>query len=465
MPETSKAIVVLGMHRTGTSLTMAAVEALGVDTGDHLLPPGSDNETGYWEDSAVIDLNERLLAALGKTWYSLAPITKAEWLGPEVSDLKREAVALLRHRFPQSDIWGFKDPRCLRLWPFWRQVLSDMAVPVKYVVTFRHPDSVAASLAYRNQFAPARSYFLWLTHYVPALEQLLAESSIFIDYDQLIDQPTEVVERLAAFIHGAGWLNRQSKPGPVDAFLERTLQRRLRHARFEAGEMATEVPALLRDTHALLGRLAKGGADGGAGHEVATLQQHYQSYAMLLGQMDASQFEADRLEKIVREEESVRDKIEKIGLYHADTNKKMEGIDARHVAESQRLDVAIGRWDACLGELQLQHGALSSVQDGVAALAEKATLQQGTLSAIQDVTHVLAGRVEDVQEKVVVQLDEFYRVLKKELGHEEASRNSELARQLAEARAEVESLYRSTSWRITRPVRAVRNFMLRMSRR
>ena len=425
MPETPNAIVVLGMHRTGTSLTMAAVEALGVETGNHLLPPGPDNETGYWEDKSIIDLNERLLAVLGKTWYSVAPITESDWSMAEVDDLRREAAALLRNRFPDSKSWGFKDPRCLRLWPFWRRVLNEIGVPVKCVVTCRHPESVAASLAYRNQFAPARSYFLWLAHYVPFLDQLLTKPCIFIDYDNLIDQPGEVMDRLATFVHGTDELGQQQ--GQVNAFLERTLQRGLRHARFDTQEFAPEAPVVLREACALLDHLAKGGDAADAQRKAVILQQHYESYAMLLRQMDASQSEADRLGKVVREEEPVRDKIEKMGLYQADIGIKMERIDTRHAAQ-----------------------------------LEKMKLQQESLSDMRQVMQVMAERVGDVQEKVVVQLDEFYRSLKKELGHRESVRVEELARNLADARAQIDSMHRSTSWRFTKPLRAIKTVARRI---
>lgn len=559
MPETSNAIVVLGMHRTGTSLTMAALEALGVDAGSHLLPPGPDNETGYWEDKSVIDLNDRLLAVMGKTWYSLAPITESDWALAEVDNLRCEAAALLKNHFAHSTSWGFKDPRCLRLWPFWRRVLNEMGVPVKCVVTYRHPESVAASLAHRNQFAPARSYFLWLAHYVPFLDQLLSKPCIFIDYDQFIDQPTEVMDRLTTFVHGAGGLGQQM--GLVNAFLKRTLQGSLRHARFESQEISTQAPSILRDACSVLDQLAKGDDRPGTERKVVALQKDYESYAMLLRQIDASQSQADKLGSVVREEEPIREKIEKMGLYQADIGIKMEQIDTRHASQAKRAETLSEGLDVAIQRLETQQGLLSGVQQLTQALAEKVqgvqdkvviqldefhraprpevllqklssiqdlsqivaeraevaqhklddqqamlsgiwevtqalsrrvedvqekvviqldefhrelqgeTLlqrlawQKGALSDMQEVTHVLSGRMEDVQEKVVVQLDEFYRSLKKELGHAESVRVEELTRNLVDARSQIDGIYRSTSWRFTKPLRAMKAIARRILRR
>src|SRR5437762_1230512 len=46
----ARVIMVVGMHRAGTSALTRGLTALGVDLGEHLLLPGADNPTGYWED-------------------------------------------------------------------------------------------------------------------------------------------------------------------------------------------------------------------------------------------------------------------------------------------------------------------------------------------------------------------------------------------------------------------------------
>ena len=64
----SRAVLVLGMHRSGTSALARAVQMLGVYLGNNFLSPRPDNPTGYWEDKHICDLNERLLAAFGLKW-------------------------------------------------------------------------------------------------------------------------------------------------------------------------------------------------------------------------------------------------------------------------------------------------------------------------------------------------------------------------------------------------------------
>jgi hypothetical protein len=54
-----KIIVVLGMHRSGTSALTRGLSTLGVGLGDTLHPAGSDNPTGFWEDRDIIAFNNK----------------------------------------------------------------------------------------------------------------------------------------------------------------------------------------------------------------------------------------------------------------------------------------------------------------------------------------------------------------------------------------------------------------------
>ena len=95
----SRAVLVLGMHRSGTSALARGLEMLGVYLGNDFLSPQPDNPTGYWEDRNIYELNERLLAAFGLKWEDVALIDDARWEEPEVEVLRSEAVKYLRSKF------------------------------------------------------------------------------------------------------------------------------------------------------------------------------------------------------------------------------------------------------------------------------------------------------------------------------------------------------------------------------
>ena len=78
MDTVKKLIVVLGMHRSGTSAVVKALSCLGVDLGDDFMPSGDDNPKGFFEDKAVNQLNIEMLEVIGQRWFSLSLVTDAD---------------------------------------------------------------------------------------------------------------------------------------------------------------------------------------------------------------------------------------------------------------------------------------------------------------------------------------------------------------------------------------------------
>jgi len=64
-------VVVLGMHRSGTSAVAGCLERLGICMGRRLAPGDEWNPGGYFEDRDLVELNDRLLSAQGIRWDSL----------------------------------------------------------------------------------------------------------------------------------------------------------------------------------------------------------------------------------------------------------------------------------------------------------------------------------------------------------------------------------------------------------
>ena len=87
----SRAIVVIGMHRSGTSAVARGLAALGVDLGDDFLDAQPENPTGYWEDRGIVELNERVLRRIGLKWDDSATIDLLRFSGWRMWRLRREA--------------------------------------------------------------------------------------------------------------------------------------------------------------------------------------------------------------------------------------------------------------------------------------------------------------------------------------------------------------------------------------
>ncbi|HZV10643.1 MAG TPA: hypothetical protein VFF94_12845, partial [Novosphingobium sp.] len=75
-----QAVVVLGMHRSGTSALARIVSLLGADLPATLMPADASNVAGHWESGPVCGVNEALLASAGSRWDDWQGLNPA-WYG------------------------------------------------------------------------------------------------------------------------------------------------------------------------------------------------------------------------------------------------------------------------------------------------------------------------------------------------------------------------------------------------
>jgi hypothetical protein len=251
----SRGVLVLGMHRSGTSALARGLQMLGVYLGNDFLSPRPDNPTGYWEDKNIYELNERLLAVMGLKWEDVALIDDARWHEPEVEALRAEALGYLESRFVSHPLWGFKDPRTIRLLPFWQSVLRRLDVDDCYLVVIRNPRSVAISLSQRHGMDALTAHLLWLAYVVPYLNEISNRPFIVTDYDLVMADPRQQLERIARGLKIP--LNDANKAG-IAQFASDFLDPSLRHSFFNESDFETtpSLRPLTREAYLWLRRLA-----------------------------------------------------------------------------------------------------------------------------------------------------------------------------------------------------------------
>lgn len=147
-------LFVVGMHRSGTSAMCAALAACGASFGNNLLGAMAGvNDEGFWEDAAVVSINEQLLALLGVTWFSVsAQMEKIDWGAQCFDELRREAAVILQRGFGSASLEAVKDPRLCITLPFWLDQCSSLAIDKRVLVCGRSPMEVARSLQKRDAF-------------------------------------------------------------------------------------------------------------------------------------------------------------------------------------------------------------------------------------------------------------------------------------------------------------------------
>ena len=193
-------VLVLGMHRSGTSTLARGLRVLGVALGKNLLPAHPCNPKGFFEDAGLYAFNKALLAQLGLTWRSPE--------APDTAALRRlaagppgvTALSLMCEKSAGQAIPGLKDPRMSRLLPFWRPVLAASGLRTHCCIALRHPESVAHSLWQRDRLDAEHSHALWLAYLLDALEGSAGLPRLLTDYGLLLHRPERQLQRLGHFL-------------------------------------------------------------------------------------------------------------------------------------------------------------------------------------------------------------------------------------------------------------------------
>ena len=68
------AILVLGMHRSGTSALTWLLGRLGAALPSDAIAASGDNARGYWESQALVKADDQLLRVLRSSWFDPRPL-------------------------------------------------------------------------------------------------------------------------------------------------------------------------------------------------------------------------------------------------------------------------------------------------------------------------------------------------------------------------------------------------------
>ena len=248
MTKKKKLIVVLGMHRSGTSAVVKALSCLGVSLGDDFMPPGKDNPKGFFEDKAINQLNIEMLEVIGQNWFSLSLVTDADVEKLVALGYLEKAADLLTKKMAAVTAFGFKDPRVSKLFTFWKLVFARIDCDIRYVFCLRHPLSVANSLYQRNKTPIQKGYLLWLSYNLAIVSEAQNLSIIGLDYDQLMEQPLVSLQHLAAQLELD--IDTQAANQFATEFLDQTL----RHTKFDEAAIKRDpqCPFAIAETYPLL---------------------------------------------------------------------------------------------------------------------------------------------------------------------------------------------------------------------
>lgn len=180
-------IMVLGMHRSGTSALTRAINLLGAELPKNMLGANLSNPTGHWEPERLIALHDQMLAEAGSSWDDWRSFDPNDLGAQRLRFYKAEIARLIDEEYGSAPLFVLKEPRISRFVPLYAEIFKRMRIDVRYVLIERNPLAVIASLANRDGFTTGFSSLLWLRHELEAERTTRDWPRIFVSYEAMLD--------------------------------------------------------------------------------------------------------------------------------------------------------------------------------------------------------------------------------------------------------------------------------------
>ena len=391
------AVLVAGMHRSGTSALARVLTLAGCDLPRTLVEAKPDNVAGFWESPRVVELNDEILASRGSCWDDWQPFDRGWHDSPAAGPLRDRALDVLRREYGESRLFVLKDPRICRLLPFWTGALARLDVQPCAVLPIRSPLDVAASLDNRNGIDPCVAYLIWLRHVLDAEADSRGLPRAHVRYDELLADAPGTLDRIGRDLGLA--LPRREVPAAaadIDAFLSPDL----RHHRSgdDALSAAADVPAWVLSTFRILEQWTRGAADEADAGELDRIRAAFDAAAPAFGRaLAAGQQAARECRALARELLSVSETLETTREAFRERDRRLDEQNqrlaenwkkleaARHalVERNQRLTVTWQQLEAARRTLADRERQLAAAGQQLEAARETAAGQASRIAALE----------------------------------------------------------------------------------
>jgi O-antigen biosynthesis protein len=251
-----RAVLVLGVHRSGTSAVAGVVHALGAAAPKTPLVPQNDNPRGFFESLPLYLAHNEVLASAGFNWEDWRQFNPL-WFRSEAAERQRQKMkSLLIEEFADEPLILIKDPRICRFVPLMAAVLAESNIGSVAVLPIRNPLEVAYSLRRRDGIAPTKSILMWLRYVLDAEFYSRHMPRCFLAYEEFLTDWRHHVDRLAEKT-GLAWPDRSDRSAAeIDDFLAPELRReRVSYDEFTQHPIITR---WVREAYDILSEMAAG---------------------------------------------------------------------------------------------------------------------------------------------------------------------------------------------------------------
>ena len=167
------ALIITGMHRSGTSLTTSLLESAGVHIGDRLMAAGTGNAKGHFEDWDFVDLHRQTLIAQEINPEGWTTASNLAFEGADM--LHAQTLAAAKNK---RLVWGWKDPRTTLFLNSWQELIPH----AKFIFVYRSPWDVVDSLFRRGDS-------IFKTSPEIAIQTWISYNQAIVDFCQQTQRP------------------------------------------------------------------------------------------------------------------------------------------------------------------------------------------------------------------------------------------------------------------------------------
>jgi hypothetical protein len=262
-------LLVLGMHRSGTSALSGLLVAGGATLPRNLLTANEHNPRGFFESGKIVWINGARLHGGGSAWDDPLLYPAPSWPPAEDAHWRGLAREVFETEFGDATWPLMKDPRLSVVLPAWRPAFAELGLRAGCVICVRNPAAVAASLVRRDGFSAEKALLLWASYMVAAVMNTHDLPRVFVGYDALLADWRGELGRIAAALGCPSPARDPAAAAQADSFLTPELRHNpgggdLRRYGW-VGELATQVHG------ALLAALSGGALDSDALERAAAL--------------------------------------------------------------------------------------------------------------------------------------------------------------------------------------------------
>jgi hypothetical protein len=196
-------VIVLGMHRSGTSALTGMLAKAGFAAPSDLIQADNANPKGYWESLSINRLNEKFLAEMDSHWSSSLPLPAGWSESISARKWRSSLINIISESFGGAELPTIKDPRFCILIMGLEPWLESRLIDISFIIPVRHPLEVSHSLLQANGTSLNKALRLWIKSIFMAEQATRGHRRKFINFEVLIQDPASALETCLGLVESA----------------------------------------------------------------------------------------------------------------------------------------------------------------------------------------------------------------------------------------------------------------------